>query len=197
MRTDVISFVLGSENRKKIVKTIFEYPKRQWSCSALEDLTKISHATVFRALNGLRDFGILKSIRINKKDLIFDLVRDSPLTKELKRIISIDRTTIRKIVNNLINKIKSKHMRSAVLYGSSIKGNIKPESDIDILVILDKHNTAFEKKVFDVTAELSSKINRTISATIMNLQEIKKEQNSQFIKSVKSNMEVIYGKKPF
>lgn len=197
MRTDVISFVLGSENRKMIVKTIFEYPKRQWSCSSLEELTKIPHATVFRTLKGLRDFGILKSIKINRKDMLYELVRDYPLTKELKRLINIEKITAKKIANNFINKIKSRRIHSAILYGSSIKGDLKPESDIDILIVLDKHDKILERKILDIAAELSSKLNKTLSVTIIDLQEINKEKDSQFIKSVISNMEVLYGKKSF
>jgi len=196
MRTDIISFILSSENRKQIVRTIFEYPKRQWSCSTLEDLTKISHATVFRTLKGLRDFGIFKSTKINKKDIIYELI-NSPLTKELKRIINIEKISIRKIIKNFINKIKSKNIYSTILYGSSVRGNLKPESDIDILIILYKHNRILEKKILNIAAELSSKFNKTISTTIMDIKEVNKEKNTQFIKSIKENMEVIYGKKPF
>lgn len=197
MRTDILSFVLGSENRKRIVRTIFEYPKRQWSCSALEELTGISHATVFRTLKGLRHFGILKGIKINRKDMLYELVRNSPISGELKRIINIEKITTRKIVKNFINKIKSMQLCSAVLYGSAVRGDLKPESDIDILIVLNKHNKILEKKISDIAAEFSSKLNRTISATIMDIQEINKEKNSQFIKSIKADMEILYGKKPF
>ncbi|MDP2908583.1 MAG: nucleotidyltransferase domain-containing protein [Nanoarchaeota archaeon] len=192
-----MSFVLSSANRKKVVKTIFEYPKRQWSCSTLEELTRISHATVFRTLAGLREFGILKSVKINRKDVIYELVSDSPMAKELKRMVNIEKTTAKSIANNFVNKIKSKQILSAVLYGSSVKGDLKPESDIDILIILGKHDKSLEKEIFDVSAGLSSKLNKTISVTIMDLSEIKKEKNSQFIKSIKSDMEILYGKKPF
>lgn len=191
-----MSFVLSSENRKSIVRTLFEYPRRQWSCSALEDLTKISHATVFRTLNGLLNFGILKSIRINKKDVLYELV-SSHLSKELKKIIDIDRSTSKKIINEFVGKIKSKKIYSILLYGSIIKGNLSPESDMDILIILNKRDKIEEEKIFDIAAELSSKYNKTISAVIMDVREVNKEKNSQFIKSVKDNMELFYGKKPF
>ncbi|MBC8501205.1 MAG: nucleotidyltransferase domain-containing protein [Nanoarchaeota archaeon] len=197
MRTDIIFFVFGSENRKNILKTILEYPKRQWSCSTLEDLTDMSHATVFRTLKGLRDFGILKSIKINKKDIIYELVNESPLLKELRRMIDIEKTTAKKIARNFVERIKEENILSAVLYGSSVRGDIKPDSDIDILIILKKHNSLLEREIFDKAGELSSKLNRTLAITIMYVQEIKKEKKSQFIKSVKANMEVIYGKDPF
>lgn len=88
MRTDVLSFIMSSENRKKIVKTLFEYPKKQWSCSSMEELSKFPHATVYRTLSGLRDFGILKSFKINKKDIVYELVNESPLAREIKRILN-------------------------------------------------------------------------------------------------------------
>lgn len=197
MRTDVLSFILSSENRKKIVKAILEYPNRQWSCSSLEDLTKISHATVFRALTGLKNFGILKSIKINKKDLIYELVSNHPLTAELKKIIDLGKITTNKIAKSFINKIKSKQIYSAVLYGSSITGDLRPESDIDLLLILDKSNEILKRKIQDIAANISSNVNRTISTVIMDKKELNKEKYSQFIKSVRENMEVIYGKKPF
>jgi len=197
MRTDIISFVLSSENRKRIVKTIFEYPKRQWSCSALEELTKIPHATVFRTLKGLKEFNILKSVKINRKDMLYELVRDSPMAQELKRILDIEKITAKKIADKFIDEIKSKQVLSAVLYGSSISGDIKPESDIDILIVLNKHDKPLEKEILDIAAELSTKMNKTLAVTIMDLKEINKEKDSQFIKSVKSNMGVLYGKSPF
>jgi len=197
MRTDIISFVLSSENRKRIVKTIFEYPKRQWSCSALEELTKIPHATVFRTLKGMKEFNILKSVKINRKDMLYELVRDSPMAQELKRILDIEKITAKKIADKFIDEIKSKQVLSAVLYGSSISGDIKPESDIDILIVLNKHDKPLEKEILDIAAELSTKMNKTLAVTIMDLKEINKEKDSQFIKSVKSNMGVLYGKSPF
>ena len=197
MRTDIIPFVLGSENRKQIVRTIFEYPQRQWSCSALEELAKKSHATVFRTLNDLRAFGILKSTKINKKDILYELVKDSPFVQELKRLLSLDKTMANKIARTFVNKIKSKKLYSAMLYGSAVTEKLRPNSDIDILLILDKHNGLSERRIFDVAAELSSKVNRTISATIMGRAELNKEKNSQFISSVKENSEVLYGKEPF
>ena len=137
MRTDILSFVLASENRKNIVKTILEYPKRQWSCSAMEDLIKMPHATVYRTLAGLKGFGILKLTKINKKDVIYELAK-SPLTKELERALNIARIASKEIAKNFANRIKSKGIQSVILYGSSLKGKLKPESDIDVLVAIKK-----------------------------------------------------------
>lgn len=192
-----MSFVVGSENRKEIVKTLLAYPKRQWSCSALEELTKISHATTFRTLQRLQEFGLLKSIKINRKDLLFELVKESFWVKELNRIINLERTTARKIARSFAERIKSKEINAIILYGSTVKDELKPESDIDLLIITKKQNQALEKKIQDKAAEFSSKWNKSLSTTIIDLGAIQKEKESPFIRSVKEKMEVLYGKEPF
>ena len=192
MRTDILSFALASENRKEIAKALFEYPKRQWSCTAMEETIKLPHATVFRALKGLTYFGILKQVKINKKDIIYELA-ESPLAAELKRAINIDKIAARSIAMEFVNKIK-RQVESAVLYGSSAKGSLKPESDIDILVVADK---AYRKDILDAAADISTKLNRTISPVVVDRKELNKEKKSQFMRSVKENMEVLYGKSPF
>lgn len=196
MRTDLIGFIAVSENRKKIVKTLLEYPSRQWSCSVLEDMAKLPHATVFRTLNGLKRFGILKTSKVNRRDIIYELA-GSPILKELERAINIERVAAKSIALNFVNKIKPINAYSAVLYGSSVKGDITPESDIDVLIILGRRDKSLEKEILDIAAEVSSEANKTISAVVMGIRQIQKEINSKFIKSVKANMEVLYGKKPF
>ncbi len=83
------------------------------------------------------------------------------------------------------------------MYGSTIKGNLKPESDIDILIILKKHDKTLENRILNKAAQVSSKLNKTISITTLDEKELKREKNTQFIRSVKSNMEIIYGKNSF
>tara|TARA_Y100000310_G_scaffold269548_1_gene282830 strand:+ start:6111 stop:6704 length:594 start_codon:yes stop_codon:yes gene_type:complete len=194
MRTNILSFITSSENRKKIVKTLLEYPNRQWSCTYLEEASKLSHATVFRTLKGLQDFGILKSTKINKKDILYELVKESPLTKEVERMLNIDSIAANSIATSFINQIKNE-IHSASLFGSTISKNIKPDSDIDILIILKTEDK--KTKIQDKAALLSSKYNKTISPTIMTLEELKKEKDTQFIKSIMENSEVVYGKNPF
>lgn len=192
MRTDILSFVLASGNRKEIAKALFEYPKRQWSCTSMEEITKLPHATVFRALKGLAYFGILKQVKINKKDMLYELA-ESPLAAELKRAINVDKIAARSIAMDFVNKIK-RQVESAVLYGSSAKGSLKPESDIDILVVADK---IYRKDILDAAADISTKSNKTISPVVIDRKELNKEKKSQFMRSVKENIEVLYGKSPF
>jgi len=193
MRTDIVSFVASSHNRRKIVQTLFEHTKRLWSCSALEEVTKLPHATVFRTLQGLKEFGLVKSLKINRKDFVFELV-ESPTSDELKRILNLEQFIAHKIAEEFVRKVKLL-TKSIILYGSSAKGTATYRSDIDILTIVKQHDKKAEKQIMDKAAEISSRYNRTISPLVMDISEIKKEKS--FIASVKESMEVLHGKNPF
>jgi len=193
MRTDIISFI-APENRKLIIRTILKYPNRQFTSSLIEDLTKISHPTVFRTLKGLKEFNILKTIKLDKKTIIYELAKDSILTKEIKRTLNIQQTEIKEIAKQLTNKIKSKETHSIILYGSS-KKQINKDSDIDILIILKKPNKLLEQEIQNTLSILSSKFNKTIHSIFLTLKETKKQ--TIFIKTVKSDMEILYGENPF
>lgn len=196
MRTNIFAFIMSSEKRKKIVETLFEYPKRQWSCSTIEQVTKISHATTFRALQGLKEWGLLKSVKINKKDILYELV-NFPLVGEIERAMRMEERTARRIAKDFVKWVKSKKVVSIILYGSSVRGGMKPGSDIDILMIVDKNDPSLAKNITNIAAKHSSKVNKTISVVIMNEREFKKEKGESFVKSVKENHEVLYGKDPF
>lgn len=195
MRTNTLGFVFGTESRVRIAKAIFEHPKRKWSCSAIEDVTKLPHTTVFRALKGLHGLSLLRSTKINRKDIVYELA-ESPLSKDIEKTLSLEKNAVRDIACKFTLSIKER-ISSALLYGSYVKNTQKPGSDIDILVIVPKPENMAERFILDKATELSVRFNKTLSVVIMGAKEIKRESKGQFIKSVKESMEVLYGKAPF
>ena len=195
MRTNIVSFILASENRIRIVKALSSYPQRQWSCTFVEEIAKLPHATVFRTLRSLRAFGLLKSVKINKRDLLYEVVSQSPQWQELQRVLDFDKITMRNIAEEFTTLIRSREITAVILYGSSVQGDIKPESDIDILVICE--NIKKEAEIQDIAAQLSTKVNKTISVVVMTLKQFQREKNSSFTQSIQKSMEVLYGKNPF
>ena len=197
MKKNIGAFVLGSENRKKIVQTILEYPNRQWSCTSMEQTAKLSHATVFRAMNALVAFGLLKTTKINKRDILYEFCKKSPVVKELMQILNSQQNSLRETIHDFIEKIRNKNILSIILYGSIVKNTVVPESDIDLLIIFKKTDAVVEKKILVDASKYSAEINKTISPTIITISEFSKEKKGQFLQSVKERMEVLYGKNPF
>lgn len=162
----------------------------------MEQATHLSHPTVFRALRELADWGILRAFKVNKRDLVYELAARSPWVEELKKVITIETVTSRRIAREVITKVKKKIV-VAVLYGSSVTGQMKSDSDIDLLLVVDHHHKKEEQRIYDTAAEISRKVNRSLAVLIMDRLEVKKEMTGQFLQSVRASHEVLYGKTPF
>lgn len=197
MRTNILSFALNSDNRRNLALALFDYPDRLWSCTSLEEITNLPHTTVFRTIKGLINFGILKTTKVNKRDLIYQLAKESPVSKEFYNALTFEKRTAKLISQEFANEIKFNKPLSIILYGSAVHGKMKPESDIDVLVILKKEDKHMQEKIKDIAAQLSSRFNKTIAPVVLSIEEFKKEQKKQFLQSVKNNMEVLYGETPF
>lgn len=193
VRTNAIGYVLSSPQRRRIVRTLFKYQGRLWSCSDLEHLAETPHATTFRTLKELGDLYILKSRKVSKKNIVFEIV-DSPLVEELKKLVFLEQSIAKKIAGEFVKEIKPEKIESVYLYGSTVTGHVKPESDIDVLIVLEKHDKRKEKRIQDKASEVSYKRNKAISALFMDKNEIKVERDSQFLRSVRENKELLYGK---
>jgi predicted transcriptional regulator len=91
MRTnikDTLSRLLGSENRRKVVKAILDRPGI-WSYPELEKVTRVPHATVWRTVLDMERAKILKSKLIGRRTKIFSLVEDSPYISLLRSVINL------------------------------------------------------------------------------------------------------------
>ena len=193
MRTNAIAYIMSSPQRRKIVRTLFKYSGRLWSCSDVEHLAKTPHATTYRTLFQLRDLDILKSLKVSKKNIIFKEAK-SPLVDELKKLAFLEQKIAKKIAKEFVSAIKSEKVESVYLYGSTVTGNLHSHSDIDLLIIIGKHDKRKEKRIQEKASEISYERNKAISTLFMDKEEVKKERETQFIKSVKENMELLYGK---
>src|SRR3989338_7481204 len=120
MKTNILAYVLGSEQRQTVVRALLEHPRRQWSCSTMEDVSKLPHATVFRTLRSLRNFNLLKSSKINKRDLVYELVHESKFIPEIKKGINIEQHNARAIAKEFAQAIRSKNITAIILYGSAV-----------------------------------------------------------------------------
>lgn len=194
-------YALSTEPRKKVVTALLDYPRRLWSCPALEDVTKLSHATVFRTVKELQRYGLLRSTKINRRDVAYEFIRNSLLVKEIKKVLRLEQHNSQAIAREfskaIFRKVGSSYIQAIILYGSTVKGTLQPESDIDVLIIIRKKQEERERKIYDLGAALSLKYNKTISPLIMDTGEVRDEKKQPFLRSVKESMEVLYGKASF
>jgi predicted nucleotidyltransferase len=100
-------------------------------------------------------------------------------------------------IEGVLESIKKKlsanfkdNFKSLILYGSWAKGTSKSDSDIDILVVLDKMNENARKRIYDIKSEID--ISRSISIVSVSLKDFKSEKLPLYT-AVKKEGRTIFG----
>lgn len=61
------------------------------------------------------------------------------------KILSVDYNALFKSLQEICNKIRQEHnhVKKLFLFGSFLKGNYTPESDVDIMIVVEQDDTPF------------------------------------------------------
>ncbi len=136
----------------KIVSLYLDDYLKRIHLRQIASILKITHRTVSLHLNRLERLKIFKSRYVGKhKEFYLNL--DNILTKfylvAAENYLALDflkrNFLIKKIFLDLIKKLKFEH--SVILFGSYTKGEARPESDIDLLVLGDLQNKSFVRSI--------------------------------------------------
>ena len=114
----------------------------------------------------------------------------------------------KKEINLIVKKLKNKEVKSIILYGSQLSGNISKKSDIDLLVVIRTLNKTIIKKLIENKIELEKIIKIPISLNIHTSDElnpllkkrnifIHKNRSEFIIYKYKYHYLCVYGKNPF
>lgn len=151
--------------------------------------------SAFKALTSLEELGIVNR-QIGGRDHIFSLNREHFLVQEvILKIYRIENKFLDEIINDLAAILK-KRVYSALIFGSTVRREEKPLSDLDICCIV---NSPIEKIfIGDLLNKKSPVLNKKFGiklAPIIFLQsEFKRRRKSKLIKNIAEEGILITGK---
>jgi len=166
--TDVLSRILGSEKRRKIVRAMLNHPEKDWSVPELEKITGAPHATVWRTVLDMENAKILRSRLLGKKTKLFNLIEDSPYLPALKSAVAVEVFPLREVAKEFVREVsKRMAVESCVLYGSVARGAATIESDIDVLILVKKSTKTLKAQITKIAGDVSHRTGRSIVPTVL------------------------------
>lgn len=144
----MLETLLGSRLRAKILTSLFKQPDERYYVRQLASLINADATNVSRELIRLEKTGILVTTTEGKQKY-YQANRKSPVFNELHRLMTrmsaITPATLTISPGRLDRRLKVdrrkltafcrlNHIRSLSLFGSVLRDDFKPESDIDVLV---------------------------------------------------------------
>jgi predicted nucleotidyltransferase len=176
------------------MKILHRYPEKKFSGRELARMLNVSPSRASEILELFRKYGIANRIRIGNTSE-WTLNKDSILTKKLSNVFDIEE----KIYLDLKSKIhktlsREKYILKVILYGSVPKGREQLDSDIDLFILVKN------QKDKELAAELIHKLNisllprygNVISELIYSKEEWKLKKNSNILKQIQSEGEIIF-----
>ena len=182
----MLNFITKSKIRQKILLLFLYHPERAYYINETAKIIKTSSGTAQRELEKLADSGFLKKEK-NANLTYFRINPENPLLDDIK---SITEKTIglEQLLKDELGKLEQ--VKFAFLFGSYIKGDLKPDSDIDLYAIGDINENEFYKTIKTVEVKIMREVNYHLSS----LEEFRKNlEKSFFHKEILKNYQLLIG----
>lgn len=137
--------LLNSKTKEKIIRFLLTY-EASMSEREIASILRISHMSVNRSMRELADMNFVNFVvvggahlwRVNRKSYAFKVLHK--LIKE----VSQTKEPLENLKETLLKNLPKALIKRVVLFGSLIKGSERPDSDIDVFIVV-KNNQDKQK----------------------------------------------------
>ncbi len=169
-----------SGSRVKLFEELIFNPKEELYLSELARATGTEPIQASKELSNLKDLGLVKE-RKEEKMIFYKMNKDSPIYSDLKNIF----LKTESLGNSLKKYLKDHKLQYAVIFGSFAKGEEKPESDVDLLLV----GNIGEKKLIKTIHKAEKNLRREINYILWSRKEFNKKlrQKHHLLKDIHKN----------
>ncbi len=190
---DVLEDLLSSKTKILLLKTLFRYSEKKFSGRELGRLAGCSASRTSEVLNLFHSHGLVNKIHVGNT-AVWTLNTENILCKELSDLFQIEKKLLQNLRSNMRNAFRSqKEVLKVLLFGSLIRGDEKPNSDIDLFILVRKEKD--KKTAEEVTQKLNISqlplYGNVISSIIYSKDEWRQKRTSELFKKIHQENEVI------
>ena len=177
--------IFGSRIRAKIFGWLFTHPGESYFVRQMATILREDPTNVSREMARLEDLGILKSSR-NGNLKHFQTNQECPFFNELKGLV-LKTAGVAGRVRTSLERLAG--IEFAFLYGSYAKGEEKPDSDVDLLIIGDVNMDRLDSSL----GKLEKMLGREISYVLYSREEFKSKRKAKdgFLMGVLSGRKIM------
>ncbi len=151
--------IVGSKSKVRLLRVLFRFPDSDFTGEDLGRKAGVSKPMTHQALSELVEENLVAR-RVAGRAYLYRLVPGSYSAKLVAPLFRDDNSPIEELARLLRKKFEGSPIASATLYGSTVRGEEKPDSDIDIYLVLRRESDRGRVEV------LVSELNRLVrSAT--------------------------------
>ncbi len=185
--------MFSSKVKIAVMKLMCLNPERKFSGREMARLLNQSASRVLEVLELFRKNAVVNRETVGRASQ-WGLNKESVVVEEVSSLINVERKIYMELKSKIYETlIREKSIQKVVLYGSVARKMEKPESDIDVFILVTT------KKDKELAAELVGKLNKyllprygnVISESIYSEREWKDMEKTTLFKKVESEGEII------
>jgi len=188
--------ILGRISKVKVLRFLVT-DQGEWGGREIARTVGLSHPIVHRSLRELAGHGLIVSRRAGGT-VLYRANPDHWLVNSLVGpLFSTEREAVRALGEFLLRRLKLPGA-SLVLFGSVGRGDERPDSDIDLLVILPdgRQRKAIEARLFEVAPEVSKVFGNRLAPVVLTPGELRQRvrRRDRWVTAALKEGQVIAGK---
>jgi len=170
---DVLEEVFGTSERVKVLRVLTRHPK-EFTSRELSGYCGVSVRGVIDILTFFERYGFVKSRRVGKS-ILWKMDYDNYLTKSLiLPAFEVEGSLVDRLKERISTIVKEYPVQKAVIYGSVARGDERPDSDIDLLLVVGKKGKWMEEFQGKLREDMLRLFGNTLSIFICTPVEYKK-----------------------
>ncbi len=190
---DYASQILGSRFTIKVLKTLLRYRGKVFTIRELARVSGVSHPQVSKIVKELETAGVVKLKPIGKAYQIILNEESYVLKSVIEPLFRAEHETVNHLISIIRPFFENRKIASAAIFGSVARGEDRPTSDVDLLVVTGDKDIANECVARASTVTLST-FGTALSPFIMDKQEFVRRRNENLVKSILESYLIVYGK---
>ena len=190
--------LLDSKTKVKIIKFLLTH-EASMSEREIASILKVSHMSINRTMRELADMNFVNFVtvgkahlwRVNRKSYAFKV-----LYKLIKEVLET-KEPLKDLKQALLKNLPKTLIKRVVLFGSLTKGSERPDSDIDIFIVV-KNNQ--DKQKLEISLEKLSNIclevyGNRLAPYVLTEKEVNQKKRLKIISEVNKGLQIFPRKK--
>jgi predicted nucleotidyltransferase len=153
--------IVGSRSKVRLLRVLFRFPESDFTGEDLGRKAGVSKPMTHMALSELVEENLVAR-RVAGRAYLYRLVPGSYSAKLVAQLFRDEDSPLEGLARLLRKRLEASPLVSAILYGSVVRGEEKPDSDIDVYLVLRRES---DRDRVDVTV---SELNHAVLAMFGN-----------------------------
>lgn len=174
----------------KILRVLLSSPGKEWSERELAAAAGVDHKVVGRMMPLIVSYKLVSKQRIARAN-IYRLNNRHHVVEQLRQLFRDERAALEHLKRRLAQACaRNAHILSAAIFGSVVRGTEEPDSDIDLLIVADRH-----VDLSGLFGEIEIEFGHAVAPHLWTLGQLQAKKRSSLFRGILKEGHHVHGKR--